>query len=176
MKFLLSFLTVVMLTEACNSNKEVVSNSSISEETSEVESRKQFQNEKISVTYRASTRGFFELIEIDGDSVSFTNDYNLKRVHTIAIPQDPSTTAGGTIGGNAFAGAHIPGEFTLWGGTFDAATLSYSNPATGSLDASPQQSIEYCFTATPLLWIGGLAVGLGDYREHDSILVRRKGK
>lgn len=68
--------------------------------------------------------------------------------NTIAIPQDPAITGGGTIGGNSFSGAHIPGDFTLWGGTFDAPTLAYSNPGTGDLDANAQQSIEYCFTAT----------------------------
>jgi len=36
---------------------------------------------KINLTYRASTRGFFEMIMIEGRTFKYTNDRNLKEIH-----------------------------------------------------------------------------------------------
>lgn len=70
--------------------------------------------------------------------------------NTIAIPQDPAILGGGTIGGNSYVNplTHIPGDLTLWGGTFIPGSLIYSNPGMGDLDTEFAQSLDYCFTAT----------------------------
>jgi hypothetical protein len=88
MKFIFSFLAIVMLTESCNSNKEAVTNTASLEESTNVEDRLAMQDQDVTISYRASTRGFFEVIEIKGDSVSFTKDYNLKNIDKAELSQE----------------------------------------------------------------------------------------
>jgi len=88
MKFIFSFLAIVMLTESCNSNKQAVANTASLEESANAEDRLAMQDQDVTISYRASTRGFFEVIEITGDSVSFTKDYNLKNIDKAALSQE----------------------------------------------------------------------------------------
>ena len=88
MKLIFSFLAIVMLTESCNSNKKAITSTASLEESTNVEDRLAIQDQDVTITYRASTRGFFEVIEIKGDSVSFTKDYNLKNIDKVALPQE----------------------------------------------------------------------------------------
>lgn len=88
MKLIFSFLAIVMLTESCNSNKQAVSNTASLDESTNVEDRLVIQDQDVTISYRASTRGFFEVIEIEGDSISFTKDYNLKKIDKVILPQE----------------------------------------------------------------------------------------
>lgn len=85
MKFLFSLLTIVMLSESCNSAKEAVLDTEKIEVSNPESKMQDIDNKDLTVEYRASTRGFFELITIKGDSLLFTNDYNLKRINKFAI-------------------------------------------------------------------------------------------
>lgn len=71
----------------CNESKLQNKSEMSSEVTTELSEIRTAQ-EDTEVSYRASTRGFFELITIKGDSISFTNDYNLKRINSFAIPAE----------------------------------------------------------------------------------------
>jgi len=55
-------------------------------ETSSLMSAKKVQ-EKIMITYETSTRGFYEIIWISKDSISFSNDRNLKERKTSDCPE-----------------------------------------------------------------------------------------
>ena len=87
MKFLFSLFAVIMLNESCNSTKETSLNPKEAEVSVSNKKMQDSLKNTMAIKYRASTRGFFEVIEIEGDSLSFTNDYNLKKVHTFVIPE-----------------------------------------------------------------------------------------
>ncbi|MTE27042.1 hypothetical protein [Winogradskyella ouciana] len=88
MKFLFSLLTIIMLNESCNSTKEATLNTREAETSVSNKKMQDSIDDQMVIEYRASTRGFFELITIKGDSISFTNDYNIKRINTFAIPAE----------------------------------------------------------------------------------------
>lgn len=46
----------------------------------------------LKIVYRASARGFFEVIQIEGDSIFFTTDYNLKKIDTVILPPEDKTS------------------------------------------------------------------------------------
>lgn len=82
---------------------------------------------------------------------------------TIAIPNDPALT--GTIMGNSFTGSQQAGVLSLWGGTFDNTSLTYSSPNTNGAahPATSPQSLEYCFTAnsSEVILSFGLHIAVG---------------
>ena len=82
MKFL--FYLLVMLVSA----KEFENKKSTLNDSNNEKAEMRVAQETVKIAYRASTRGFFEVIEIEGDSVSFTKDYNLKNIDKAALPQE----------------------------------------------------------------------------------------
>ncbi|WP_111683321.1 hypothetical protein [Winogradskyella tangerina] len=82
MKLIVCFLIMLVSVKDCN-NKTETSNA-VAPEQSEM----RMTQKDMKVSYRASTRGFFQVIEIVGDSISYTNDYNLKDFKTFAIPSE----------------------------------------------------------------------------------------
>jgi hypothetical protein len=46
------------------------------------------QGQTIDITYRASTRGYFETIWIEGDSLKYTNDRDLKEIYRHQLSND----------------------------------------------------------------------------------------
>ena len=97
MKFLFSLLAFVMISESCNSKKETISSSVASGDTEVIANKKAQEDPKLTVSYRASTRGYFEVIEIAGDSISYTNDYNQKDYKTFAIPAEDKNALFGLL-------------------------------------------------------------------------------
>lgn len=56
---------------------------------SEIMNAKTRQGEStLNLTYRASTRGFFEMIWIDGNTFKYTNDRNLEEIHRFQMTDD----------------------------------------------------------------------------------------
>lgn len=66
----------------CDKNKTQIA----TETTMEMSDRNTQENMKL--TYQAVSRGFFLKIWVEGDSLSFTSDYNLKEVNTYQISQE----------------------------------------------------------------------------------------
>ena len=97
MKLLFSLFAIVMLSESCNSTKENVLDSTKIETSESNNEMRKLADKDMVIEYRASTRGFFEIITIEGDSMSFTNDYNLKRIHKFAIPNNEKETLAGLL-------------------------------------------------------------------------------
>ncbi|WP_430467213.1 hypothetical protein [Winogradskyella ouciana] len=87
MKLIICLLFMLISAKECNESKSKNTSEISSEATTELSEMRTAQDD-VEVSYRASTRGFFELITIKGDSISFTNDYNLKRINTFAIPAE----------------------------------------------------------------------------------------
>lgn len=84
MKVIICLVFMLVSAKECN-NKNQNLNEDASETTTELTEMRAAQDD-LEITYRASTRGYFELITIKGDSMSFTKDYNLKRIHKFVIP------------------------------------------------------------------------------------------
>ena len=82
MKFIVCLLIIMISAKECEKKQDSLNDSST--ENSEM----RIAQEMVKISYRASTRGFFEVIEITGDSVSFTKDYNLKNIDKVALPQE----------------------------------------------------------------------------------------
>jgi len=82
MKFIVCLLIIMISAKECEKKQDSLNDSS----TENTEMR--IAQEMVKISYRASTRGFFEVIEITGDSVSFTKDYNLKNIDKVALPQE----------------------------------------------------------------------------------------
>lgn len=89
MKFLFSLFAVVLLTESCNSSKEVVSKSK--EVVTEAQSKSSIVKDKNdivqdnyndAVTYKAQSRGSFVFIQISGTELLFSEDASLQNVRT----------------------------------------------------------------------------------------------
>lgn len=68
MKFLITIITVFVLTEGCNN---ISSNLSSLQEC----------QESITITYQAVSRGFFEEISISSDSITISKDHNKKNIN-----------------------------------------------------------------------------------------------
>ena len=86
MKLAIYILFVLITAKECDKNKtQMVNNDTTTEIASEsVEMRLQ---ENTTISYRASTRGFYLQIWIEGDSIKYTKDYNLKDMTTRQIPK-----------------------------------------------------------------------------------------
>lgn len=82
MKFLVCLLVMLVSAKECE-NKKSTLNESYNEKA-----EMRVSQEPVKIVYRASTRGFFEVIEIKGDSVSFTKDYNLKNIDKAELSQE----------------------------------------------------------------------------------------
>lgn len=82
MKLIMCFLMMLVTVKDCNPKAES-STASVTEQT-----ELRMMQKDIKVSYRASTRGYFEVIEIAGDSISYTNDYNQKDYKTFAITSE----------------------------------------------------------------------------------------
>ena len=82
MKLIVCLLFVLVSAKECDKKNDAL------KEASTEHSELKMAQEDTKVSYRASTRGYFEVIEINGDSISYTNDYNLKDFKTYAIPTE----------------------------------------------------------------------------------------
>jgi len=90
MKFLFSFLVLILFTESCNSTKEAVSEQK--EPIVASKSSKEMTKDKSDiigdhyatsgVTYTAMSRGFYEYVQISGPKVSVSTDRNLQDIDT----------------------------------------------------------------------------------------------
>jgi len=92
MKFLVSLITVVLLTGSCNSQKQVVSEANKkdikadSKQLMQTDKEKAIdQNYKLSVVYDASSRGFKKYIQISEDVLQLTNDRSLSNMQSYPI-------------------------------------------------------------------------------------------
>ncbi|MFP4844441.1 hypothetical protein [Winogradskyella sp. PE311] len=91
MKFLFSLITLIMLTESCNTPKEVVENSKETEAIASKPSREISTTKsdivkdnytKTIITYKALSRGTYEYIEVSEAEVRVSSDRNLKNIDT----------------------------------------------------------------------------------------------
>lgn len=82
MKFLVCLLVMLVSAKECENKKSTLNDSN--NEKAEM----RVSQEPLKIAYRASTRGFFEVIEIEGDSIFFTKDYNLKKIDKAILPQE----------------------------------------------------------------------------------------
>ncbi len=53
-----------------------------------IQSKSRQSNSSINLTYRASTRGFFEMIWIEGHTFKYTNDRNLEEIHRFQMTDE----------------------------------------------------------------------------------------
>ena len=86
MKLIICLAFMLISAKECDKNKTQMSDNMAPETSSELAEMR--MQEQVKVAYRASTRGFFQLIEIDGDSIMITNDYNLKDIKKYALPKE----------------------------------------------------------------------------------------
>ena len=86
MKLILCLVVIIISTKECDKNKLQTMDDSKTELTAEPSDMRLQDSKKI--TYRAATRGFFLKIWIEGDSISITEDYNLKDISTYKLPQE----------------------------------------------------------------------------------------
>ncbi|TXD83733.1 hypothetical protein ESY86_08315 [Subsaximicrobium wynnwilliamsii] len=87
MKILFCFLVIFASAKECNQKKAEAS----AETKSEVLKTEAFQKD-LTMTYEANTRGFYEKIWVEGDSVKFTNDRYGKVVVSNILPKNEKTT------------------------------------------------------------------------------------
>jgi heat shock protein HslJ len=81
----------------CDKNKEqLASQNNLEATTTELSERK--MQEKMKINYRAATRGFYLEIWIEGDSIKYTSDYNLKAISTHQIPTEEKESLMSLIG------------------------------------------------------------------------------
>tara|TARA_B100000809_G_C15119864_1_gene523883 strand:- start:2161 stop:2628 length:468 start_codon:yes stop_codon:yes gene_type:complete len=71
----------------CDKNKKQLASQNNFEDTI-IELSGQKMQEEIKINYRAATRGFYLEIWIEGDSIKYTSDYNLKAISTHQIPTE----------------------------------------------------------------------------------------
>lgn len=86
MKVIVCLLFMLVSAKECDKKADAL------KDTSSEKSELRMSQQTMKITYRASTRGFFEVIEITNDSISFTNDYNLKDFKTFAISKEGKET------------------------------------------------------------------------------------
>jgi hypothetical protein len=87
MKILISFLALVLMTKDCDQQKsQNIPNESNTVEVSKTENQAQ---ENMMFTYEKMTRGFYEIIWITKDSISFSNNQSdLSDKKTYNLPQE----------------------------------------------------------------------------------------
>ncbi|MGS2725850.1 hypothetical protein ACU8DI_04525 [Psychroserpens sp. BH13MA-6] len=85
MKLIICVILMLITTKECDkTQKDMVNNAS-----QEMADRQSQEIDKI--TYQAATRGFFLKIWVEGDTLSYTNDYNLQDVKTHKISEEQRT-------------------------------------------------------------------------------------
>nr|WP_321221473.1 hypothetical protein [uncultured Psychroserpens sp.] len=88
MKLIICMLIMLISAKECDNNKaEIDSQTKTESNLSANMSQKQAQDDKV-LNYRAATRGFYLEIWIEGDTIKYTSDYNLKDIHTHQIPTE----------------------------------------------------------------------------------------
>ena len=88
----------------------------------------------------------YDLTQSQADPTADTAFSLADPTDTVTIPADP--VLGGLLASMPFTGTQQPGVLTMWGGSFDASSLVYSNDGLTDLVTKEPQSLEYCFTAT----------------------------
>ena len=96
MKYLVSFIAVIILTGSCKSQKLATSNED--KETNEASISKQELNidntkaksdqEGVSFIYEASSRGSMKYISISKSKINLSNDRNLQRMESFALASE----------------------------------------------------------------------------------------
>ncbi|MGC1471995.1 MAG: hypothetical protein WA775_05340 [Psychroserpens sp.] len=86
MKLILCMLFMLISAKECDENKTEVSENTLS--GVEANAQQQMLSENETITYQATTRGFFLKIWIEGDLIMVSNDYSLKTVETYAFPSE----------------------------------------------------------------------------------------
>ena len=98
MKIIFSILTLLTISLSCNSTKESAAESKepvvASKPNTEAMTKKSdVVGEHYStseVTYKATSRGFFEFVQISGEKVSISNDRNLQEIEKYTIDEKTS--------------------------------------------------------------------------------------
>lgn len=87
MKILVSLLALVLMTKECNQqNSQISSNETNTQKNSGISNQAQ---ENLMFTYEKMTRGFYEIIWITSDSISFSNNIkDLKDKKTYNCPKE----------------------------------------------------------------------------------------
>ncbi|MEH6536672.1 MAG: hypothetical protein V7719_09780 [Psychroserpens sp.] len=86
MKLIISLLVILISAKECDKNKAQAATNDVTTEMT-VETSEMRLQENMKISYRASTRGFYLQIWIEGDSITYTKDYNLKDMTTRLIPK-----------------------------------------------------------------------------------------
>ncbi|MCD2258451.1 hypothetical protein [Psychroserpens luteolus] len=87
MKLLICLVFMLISAKECDKNKAQMTSDTSSQVTTEM-TEARLQEETMKINYKAHTRGFFLQIWIEGDSMSVTNDYNLKDIRKYQIPKE----------------------------------------------------------------------------------------
>ena len=96
----------------------------------QVDSSKMMQASDVKVTYQAVSRGFSLTIMLEGDSISFSNDRDLKSLKTHAIPKEEKDTLLELI--NAMDESTLPGlEAPSKAHQYDGAAIATLEVANG---------------------------------------------
>ena len=82
MKLVIYVLILLISAKECDKNKAQMATN----ETTITSSQMRLQ-ETMKINYRAATRGFYLQIWIEGDSIKYTGDYNLKNFTTHQLPK-----------------------------------------------------------------------------------------
>lgn len=81
----MSILAIVLLTKECDQKQlQTISENNATEEFLRVSKQEQ---DSLAFTYRTSTRGFFEIIWVNKDSISFAKERDFKDKVTFACPE-----------------------------------------------------------------------------------------
>ncbi|MDG5490921.1 hypothetical protein [Psychroserpens sp. SPM9] len=87
MKLIICLFVMLISAKECDQKKAQMGTHEASSELTLQASEMRLQDHEIT-SYRASTRGFYLQIWIEGDSIKYTNDYNLKAITTRLIPKE----------------------------------------------------------------------------------------
>lgn len=88
MKLFFSLLSILVLSKECNQQKQAVENASTEQSIStEQSSERQSIENKMTISYEASTRGFYEKVWVTKDAITVTNDRSAKDTKTYACPE-----------------------------------------------------------------------------------------
>jgi len=86
MKLIIGLFVLLISAKECDQNKTKLATNDVSAEAI-VESQEMRLQEQKKINYRAATRGFYLQIWIEGDSIKYTKDYNLKDVKSNQLPK-----------------------------------------------------------------------------------------
>ena len=87
MKLIICMFIMLISAKECDKNKEQLATQNNSEAIAAVEqSEKKVQND-MKITYQAVSRGFFLTIVLEGDSISYSSDRDLKSLTAHDIPE-----------------------------------------------------------------------------------------